>query len=139
LAIDLPAWLVPVARAAGLRYQGLTFSYLVLRKDGVSLEAALAAQQKPDARHLRVVSDPIVSKGKRELFLCGRFQGGVARARVMRLDRDASPSTCGWDEARRGDVLLVEPAVEVSRGAGRLSSGASAARIVREGRAPLRG
>src|SRR3712207_8562489 len=34
LAVDLPPWTVPLARAAGLRWQGLTFSYLVLRKDG---------------------------------------------------------------------------------------------------------
>src|SRR5215472_6890137 len=34
LDVDLPPWLVPVARAAGLRWQRLTFSYLVLRRDG---------------------------------------------------------------------------------------------------------
>src|SRR5580700_2681488 len=31
LDVDLPGWLVPVAKAAGLRHEGLTFSYLVLR------------------------------------------------------------------------------------------------------------
>src|SRR5688500_10882299 len=30
VAVDLPKWLVPLARAAGLRFQGLTFSHLVL-------------------------------------------------------------------------------------------------------------
>jgi SAM-dependent methyltransferase len=99
LAVDLPAFVAPLARAAGLRWQGLTFSYLVLRKDGATLAAR--------GPGWRVVSDPIVTKGKRELFLCGKAAPDVpaARLRVQRLDRHASESNCAWSELRRGDRI----------------------------------
>jgi hypothetical protein len=104
LDVDLPPWLVPVARAAGLRWQGLTFSYLVLRKDGQT-----QATGRP--RRLRVVSGPVVTKGKRELFLCGVSEGAdtASRLKVMRLDRHRAPENADWDEAARGDVLTLEP------------------------------
>ncbi len=70
LDVDLPEGLVPVARAAGLRREGLTFSYLVLRADGVSLASCLEATASTRGA-LRVVSGPMPSKGKREAFLCG--------------------------------------------------------------------
>ncbi|HEY1691577.1 MAG TPA: small ribosomal subunit Rsm22 family protein [Polyangiaceae bacterium] len=111
LPVDLPAWLVPVARAAGLRFEGLTFSYLVLRKDGRRLADPFVLP--PTAARLRVVSGPIRSKGKREAFLCGELPGaGVVRARAMRLDRDATAATAAWDDLARGDVLTVDPAPE---------------------------
>jgi SAM-dependent methyltransferase len=96
LPIDLPPPVAATARAAGLRWQGLTFSYLVLRKDGVTLRGAVPAGAR------RVVSLPIVTKGKRELWLCA---GGETR-KVARLDRDGRST---WDEAARGDVLAFSP------------------------------
>jgi hypothetical protein len=107
LDVDLPAWLVPVARAAGLRWQGLTFSYLVLRKDGRTQATGSSGHGRP----LRVVSGPIVTKGKRELFLCGASESeeGASRLKVMRLDRHRDPANAAWDEAARGDVLTLEP------------------------------
>ncbi len=111
LDVDLPPWLVPVARTAGLRWQGLTFSYLVLRKDGLRACAAGAAPL------LRVVSGPVVTKGKREIFLCGRFDDGspASRLKVMRLDRHRSPENRFWDVAARGDVVRARPAVAAAR------------------------
>jgi SAM-dependent methyltransferase len=118
LPVDLPGWLVPVARAAGLRREGLTFSYLVVRRDGVRLADSLAAP--PTAVRLRVVSELIRSKGKREAFVCGELstdgEGGpplAARVRAMRLDRCASDSNASWEELRRGDVLVVDPAMSL--------------------------
>jgi hypothetical protein len=102
LEIDLPAWLVAPARAAGLRWQGLTFSYLVLKND-----VGPAA-----ARRLRVISAPIVTKGKIEAFLCGDLgeaHGGGGRIRAVRLDRDRGGDNAAWDELMRGDVLEIEP------------------------------
>jgi ribosomal protein RSM22 (predicted rRNA methylase) len=119
LPVDLPHWLAPVARAAGLRREGLTLSYLVLRKDGVRLIDALAAP--PDAVRLRIVSDPIRSKGKREMFVCGELAGGStddlsraivpARVRATRLDRDTSSCNATWQELMRGDTVVIDPAL----------------------------
>jgi SAM-dependent methyltransferase len=119
LPVDLPPWLAPVARAAGLRREGLTFSYLVLRKDGVRLADAPPAP--PGAVRLRVVSDRIRSKGKRDAFLCGEIasDGGgdpvAARVRATRLDRDACDRNAGWAELMRGDVLVVDPPLMLER------------------------
>jgi ribosomal protein RSM22 (predicted rRNA methylase) len=114
LDVDLPGWLVPVARAAGLRWQGLTFSYLVLRKDGRSIRDGVSARAL-----LRVVSEPIVTKGKRELFVCGDHAAPTGltplRSRAMRLDRDANPANAAWEELLRGDVLECEPPLLADR------------------------
>ncbi len=120
LEVDLPGWLVPVARAAGLRFQGLTFSYLVLRKDGRSLRTAIGA---PATRLARVVSGPIATKGKHEAFVCGELGAGppaneaavAHRLRLMRLDRDATGKNSAWEEARRGDLLALSEPVDPGR------------------------
>jgi ribosomal protein RSM22 (predicted rRNA methylase) len=109
-AIDLPAWLVPLARAAGLRYQGLTFSHLVLRRDAQRLVDAVSAVDASGAPRvrLRVVSDVRVTKGKSELFACtaeGEHQ------RLRRLDRDAkgegAAASLVWNALVRGDVVAM--------------------------------
>jgi len=114
LDVDLPAWLQPVARAAGLRWQGLTFSYLVLRKDGRSLRDASSG----DAL-VRVVSEAIVTKGKREAFLCGDFLAEgrrvSQRGRARRLDRDASDTNADWEVLARGDVFECAPPIDAER------------------------
>jgi ribosomal protein RSM22 (predicted rRNA methylase) len=112
IGVDLPASLVPVAKAAGLRWQGLTFSYLVLSRD-VRQSCTRAA----DATTYRVVSSPIATKGKRELHLCGSFEGLAAPAwrKVMRLDRHASPGNEVWGRAARGDLLAIAPSVSAAR------------------------
>jgi ribosomal protein RSM22 (predicted rRNA methylase) len=109
VAIDLPPRVAAIARAAGLRWQGLTFSYLVLRRDEKTLRAAI---ESPVA--WRVVSPPIDTKGKRELFLCG----DRTIRRVARLDRDEK-SRGAWSEAVRGDVLAFSrPLAEGEKRAG---------------------
>jgi SAM-dependent methyltransferase len=128
LDVDLPAWLAPVARAARLRREGLTFSYLVLRKDGRRLVDALAADGPPGpagAARLRIVSGAIVTKGKREAYVCGELVRGssreAARARLMRLDRHASPSNEAWDDFARGDIVTIDPAPDLeASGVGRV-------------------
>ena len=113
LPVDLPPWLVPVARAAGLRREGLTFSYVVLRNDGVSLVGAIPV--RAGAARLRVVSGLIPSKGKREAYLCGTFAEEAGRARSVRLDRDANEANAEWERVQRGDVLEVDPSPELDR------------------------
>lgn len=110
LAIDLPSWLVPVAKAAGLRWQGLTFSYLVLRRRG---ERVLRDFLPRTIAQGRVVSSALVSKGKREHFLCGDLAAPgdpPLRARVSRLDREHSEKNAPWDSLGRGDLVGLEPA-----------------------------
>jgi SAM-dependent methyltransferase len=117
LPVDVPPWLAPIARAAGLRREGLTFSYLVLRKDGATLADAL---QVPAGRaRLRVVSDALRSKGKREAFVCGELSSAGAlvpgRVRAMRLDRDARGGNAAWERASRGEILAIAPAPQLER------------------------
>jgi Mitochondrial small ribosomal subunit Rsm22 len=121
LPVDLPRWLAPVARAAGLRHEGLTFSYLVLRKDSARLGDALQAPF--GAVRLRVVSELMRSKGKREAFVCGELRGGgssgsapvAARIRAIRLDRDASDFNAAWERLNRGDVVALDSALPLER------------------------
>jgi ribosomal protein RSM22 (predicted rRNA methylase) len=117
LPIDLPSWLVPVARHAGLRREGLTFSYAVFRRDGTTL--ADRVHRSPTASSLRAVSERIDTKGKKEAYLCGEFARGdlriAARAKATRLDRDAQAGNAGWDRLRRGDLAVVEPPLDLER------------------------
>jgi hypothetical protein len=52
-----------------------------------------------------------VSKGKRELFVCGPVPGsdGAAHVKVMRLDRQATAANAAWGDAARGDLLEISP------------------------------
>lgn len=92
----LPAPVAELARAAGLRDQRLTYSYLTLRNDGASLRGALQTDREP----YRVVSEPIATKGKVELFVCGSGH----RPRLRRMNRDATSKNAGMN-AVRGDLL----------------------------------
>ena len=112
LRVDLPAWVVPLARAAGLRWQGLTFTHLVLRRDQQRLVGQLAPAQagEPPRVHLRVISELMRTKGKAEVFAC-TSEG--ARLRLRRLDRDAVEdgpgleATTAWAAIGRGDVVTL--------------------------------
>lgn len=116
IPVDLPRWLQPVARKAGLRWQGLTFSYLVLRKDGLRLADALGLRS--GAARLRIVSEPMRTKGKRDAFVCGELPAqapGAVRVRATRLDRHATELNAPWGEIKRGDVIVVDPAPTAER------------------------
>lgn len=92
----LPPKLAAVARHASLRFERLTYAYLTLRKDGRTLRDFVG-----DAR--RVVSMPLVSKGKRELLVCD----DAGRTLLRRLDREASEANADFGDSYRGDVLKV--------------------------------
>ena len=91
LAVDLPPSLHPIARAAGLRWQGLTYSRLVL---------APQPRRRPAAR---VAAPPAPSRGKHTLSLC--LPGETALRPVDRLDRHATAHNAPWADAERGDAL----------------------------------
>jgi len=98
---DPPENIKEIDSRIGLRKDALKFSYVVLRKDG----RTLADICDPDA--YRVVSEPLVSKGKHELFLCGR----EGRRLAMRLDKDAVSGNEAFAQLVRGDVVRVESMV----------------------------
>lgn len=93
----LPPKLAAVARDASLRFERLTYAYLTLRKDGRTLRDFVGE----DAR--RVVSMPLVSKGKRELLVCD----DAGRTLLRRLEREASDANADFGDSYRGDVLQV--------------------------------
>ncbi len=95
LPYALPPALAEVARGASLRYEGLRYASLVL---------APAARPAP-APLLRVVSDPIETKGKLELFACSE----TGYQRLMRLARDEREANAAFGAARRGDILELQP------------------------------
>jgi SAM-dependent methyltransferase len=97
VAVDLPDWLAPVARAAGLRWEGLTFSYLVVGR-GETLGARHPAS-------FRAVSQLVSTKGKMEVRLCGT--DAVIEAR--RLDRHRTPENTAFEAIERGDILTLSP------------------------------
>lgn len=118
----LPSDAAALARAAGLRDEDLTFSYLTLRNEPGSLAAL-----EPSRDHValyRVVGGPLISKGKRELLTCGTDHARLLR----RLDRNAQAPNAAFDHARRGSVVAVE-AGEIA-GAASGPGAASSARAI---------
>jgi ribosomal protein RSM22 (predicted rRNA methylase) len=70
---------------------------------------ALRAEPPPPAPpdHLRVVSDPLVEKGRLRLFVCG----ADGRHELTRLDRMASSANADFARLGRGDVVDVSGAI----------------------------
>jgi ribosomal protein RSM22 (predicted rRNA methylase) len=99
IAWDPPALITELDKLTGLRKDSLKFSYLVLRKDGVS---------QIDQHLFRIVSEPLVSKGKREFFICG----AEGRKLVTRLDKDATSSNECFENLKRGDSIRTERMVD---------------------------
>jgi SAM-dependent methyltransferase len=94
LAYALPPALADVARAASLRWEGLSYASLVLSKQ----------PRLPRDALWRVVSDRLESKGKLELYGCGHGE----YVRFTQLNRKASPSNQAFTTAQRGDILRIE-------------------------------
>jgi hypothetical protein len=98
LAWEPPDIIQEIDRLTGLRKDSLKFSYLVLRKDTLSLSDVFGQNV------FRVVSEPLVSKGKREFFICG--PGG--RRMCTRLDKDRTSLNQAFERLKRGDVVTFE-------------------------------
>lgn len=98
LPVDLPPWLHALARAAGLRWQGLTFARLVLARGPVATPP------------LRVVAPPRDSRGRKERQLCGEFPDGSSLRWVDRLDKHTTEPNAAFGELRRGDGVHLTPA-----------------------------
>jgi hypothetical protein len=79
------------------------FSYIVLARRG---------ERTTDRRIFRVVSDPLREKGRLRLFGCGP----AGRHPLVRLDRERSEENQGFEEAERGDVLVVGDGTQAADG-----------------------
>ncbi len=102
---EAPGVIRELGTLAGLRRESLKFSFLVLQNK----KAARTANC--DELSFRVVSEPLISKGKSELYLCGRN----GRHLAVRLDKDATPRNRIFDALRRGDVAVFEGLIDEGR------------------------
>lgn len=93
-----PQLIKEIDELVGLRKDALKFSYVVVRRDGHAFAECFGEGT------FRVVSEPLVSKGKRELYLCGRGN----RRFAMRQDKDAAPANAAFEALQRGDVVRFE-------------------------------
>ncbi len=122
VSVDLPDWLHEVARGAGLRYQGLTYSYLTVRKLEGRLQKHSANEGWIPARMVSAVRD---TKGKREVFLCApEAAESDAREplRAMQLDRvvkGAPERAPRLSACARGELIALDPARVPSDGESR--------------------
>ncbi len=106
-------------RATGLDHRHLKMAYIVIYSkrgketphrrgaSGIRLPAQRAgrkARGQSAPMRWRVVSAPLVSKGKIEIVLCG---GDGELRRVRRLDRDAAPANSDFDRVKRGDLAVI--------------------------------
>jgi ribosomal protein RSM22 (predicted rRNA methylase) len=99
---DPPELIKEIDKLVGLRKDSLKFSYAVLRKDSRSLADLFGR----DA--FRVVSEPLVTKGKREFYLCGA-QG---RKLATRLDKDRTAANQYFEVLRRGAIVGFERLID---------------------------
>ncbi len=99
---DPPALIRELDKLTGLRKDSLKFSYMVLRKDVRSFADLFGR----DA--FRVVSEPLVTKGKIEFYLCG----GQGRKLATRLDKDRTAENQLFEELKRGTVVGFEGLVD---------------------------
>ncbi len=95
---DPPEIVKEIDSHIGLRKDSLKFTYLVLRKDGLSLADIYGGNV------FRVVSEPLVSKGKIEFYLCGKGE----RRLIMRLDKDKTASNKTFENMSRGNLVVFE-------------------------------
>jgi ribosomal protein RSM22 (predicted rRNA methylase) len=77
------------------------FSYLALRA---------TAPAASSTAYVRVVSDPLVEKGRLRIFGCGP----TGRHAFVRLDRAATATNAAFAEFERGDVVTIDAATDAA-------------------------
>jgi ribosomal protein RSM22 (predicted rRNA methylase) len=92
---DPPAIIKELDKLTGLRKDSLKFSYMVLRKDKRSLTNVFGPYS------FRVVSEPLVTKGKIEFYVCGAY----GRKLVVRLDKDRTEANQYFEVLKRGAIV----------------------------------
>ncbi|MEK6549801.1 MAG: small ribosomal subunit Rsm22 family protein [Nitrospirota bacterium] len=105
-----PAVVQEIDRAVGFIKDALKFSYLLLRKDGLTI-----AKREPDV--YRVVSEVMVMKGDRRAWLCNQ----EGRPLVGRLEKARSEANAAFDRWHRGAIVRVDQ-IERRGAVGRIGS-----------------
>ncbi len=108
-----PAVVRDIDRAAGFIKDALKFSYLLLRRDGLTIE-----ERGPQV--YRVVSEVMVMKGDRRAWLCNE----TGRPLVGRLEKARSDANAAFDRWHRGAIVRVDQ-IERRGAVGRIGSEAS--------------
>jgi hypothetical protein len=90
----------PVAHGARVDY-----AYLVLRAGAPGAAGADNRRGAGDETLFRIVSDPMVEKGRLRLFGCGP----AGRHPLVRLDRHTSPINAPFDTLHRGSLARLGP------------------------------
>ena len=98
-----PAVVREIDRAVGFIKDALKFSYLLLRKDGLTIAA-----RSPQV--YRVVSEVLIMKGDRRAWLCNE----AGRPLVGRLEKARSDANEAFDHWHRGAIVRVEQIEERS-------------------------
>ncbi len=93
-----PELIKSIDALTGLRKDSVKFSYLVIRKDTLSLTDIHGEHS------VRVVSEPLISKGKIEFYVCG----SMGRRLIVRLDKDRSGLNKAFEEMKRGDIVILK-------------------------------
>ena len=91
---DPPELIMDIDRLTGLRKDSLKFSYMIFQKERASLTDLYGDSY-------RVVSEPLVSKGKMEFYVCGR----EGRRLVTRLNKDHSGTNEPFEKLKRWDIV----------------------------------
>ncbi len=97
---DAPQIVKDIDRLTGFDKNRLNYSCMIFRKDGLSL-ADIA--ERDGNSYFRAVSDLLVMKGDKRIYLCGK----EGRILAGRLNREASPSNRAFDDLKRGDLVEV--------------------------------
>lgn len=99
-AWEPPEIVEDIDEITGFSKSHLKYSYLLLRKDGLSVRQTCADRR---GEYFRVVSDLRVMKGEKRVFLCGER----GRIQTGRLDREKSDSNGCFDRLKRGDIVEI--------------------------------
>jgi SAM-dependent methyltransferase len=117
-AVDAPALVAQIGKAAGLRKEAVKMSYLVLAPRGEGWA------EPPEGRVFRIVSEPLPSKGRLRYMGCGP----EGRLGLSLQEKHVTEANRRFEGLLRGDV--VEIAGAEPRGDGLALGEASTVRVV---------
>jgi hypothetical protein len=98
--IEPPALVADIARAAGLRKESVKMSYLVVAPPGEAWSEPPAARRE-GGRILRIVSEPLPSKGRLRYMACGP----EGRLGLALQEKHVTPANAAFERLLRGDVV----------------------------------